>query len=177
MNGFVKLLVPSTAATLAAALLLFSSDGDGRSGPRRLSGRTAPAEVRVAQRATLPTPDPRVDLQASHAAGPHASESCSHETDGHGNGEAGGHRCGAPTAEAVHEFVEQVRVEMAKLGIDASANPDFPSALPGGPECAPVRTPTPTELEQMRTEFAETEQVLSDLATQSPRDSQPPTTR
>lgn len=175
MSGFVKLLVPSTAATLAAALLLFSIDGDGPGGPRRLSSRTAPAQVLVAKRAPLPTPDPRVDLQDPRAAGPHASESCSHESDAHGHGEPGGHVCGAPTAEAQREFVEQVRGEMAKLGIDASANPDFPSTLPGGPECAPVRTPTPTELERMRREFAETEQVLSELATQSPRDSQPTT--
>lgn len=175
MNGFVKLLVPSTAATLVAALLLFSSDGVGPNGPRRLSGRTAPAEILVAQRAPLPTPDPRVDLQDPRADGPHASESCSHGSDAHGHGESGGHVCGAPTAEAQREFVEQVRGEMAKLGIDASTNPDFPTAIPGGPECAPVRTPTRTELEQMRREFAETERVLSELATQSPRDSQPTT--
>ncbi|GEM_PF-6995810 len=169
MRRFLKFLSPMAVVTLAAALFLNSMGGDAPNGPHRQSSRAVRSEVLVAQRAPLPASDPRVDVQTIDTTGPRAEESCSHEAEGH--------HCGAPSPEDTREFVVQVQAEMAKLGIDASANPEFPSTPPGGPECGPVRTPTPAEIEQMQREFAETEKVLRELETQSPRDSQPDVTR
>ncbi len=164
MSRFAKVLSPGAAVALVAALLLLSRDGDGPSRPRPLPSRALPAAVHVTQLGPLPASNPVVAPQA-----PVAEPSCSHEDEGHGVGETGGHCCSAPTVEETREFVEQVHAEMAKLGIDASANSEFPST----PECGPVRQPTQAELEQMQREFAETEQVLRELETQSPRDPQP----